>query len=83
MANFLGQLAVLSGVLYNFPLVGFSSQEFLLFTSAWLLSDLAVAICLFELGISTGKLKEIPPSQLNVKEKLPKKLKKKNLAFYH
>lgn len=62
-AEFHGQLTVLWIVLYFFPLVGFSTQAFLVFIFAWLLSDLAAPICLFELGGPIGRLKKMSYSQ--------------------
>ena len=64
VGNFLGQLTVLSVVLRYIPPVGFSFGEFLVFTFAWLLSDLAVLICLVELERSSRQFNEMPHLQL-------------------
>lgn len=53
--NFTKQLAFLSVILWNFNFVGFSFPEFLGFTFAWLLSDLAVLVHLSELVITTPR----------------------------
>ena len=55
--NFLGRLAFLTVVCFHFNVVGYTVQEFLVFTLAWLLSDLAVLIYLRKLNIAThGKV---------------------------
>ena len=59
-AHFHMQLTVLWVVLYFFPLAGFSTPAFLVFIFAWLLSDLASSVCLFELNNSIRKLKGMP-----------------------
>lgn len=48
LINFQVQLAFLSVILLNFNFVGFSVSELLVFTFAWLLSDLAAEINMSE-----------------------------------